>query len=268
MLENFIYNDCNYFGYHYTDAFYDIMESHVFRFIHADYFNDKTEGKVIFEILKEVIEENKDKLKKDYQYLSSIKYLDNIGAWSDENGIYHGDKYESYIVCFSFLKDNAYLWENYTSEKGFNIGVDLCHYGRIENLYIKKIIYDRQTQKRVIGGMIYRYIRNGRVKCVLLNELQDAQYYLKNEQGEEDGKIKNYKKEREVRLIRHVFKRENIAIFHDEKNRPYIKEKFFLQDIEIATSPKNKMTDAEINCLAKWLKENGYSDFTINGKKY
>lgn len=265
MLREY-HNSIKYYkGYHYTktEIFNKIISTHKIRFTYAQDFADKTEGKVILDILKKVLKQKKSDLSKEvYNFLNSIKNIESIGAYEYKEGFYSAEERKVFIACFSIAKDCDNIWNRYIKtkdKKGFNLGINLDQYENVSNFRIEKIVYDKQEQEKIMEDIICKYQKDGKCSAFLKNRLQSLQYTFKKEE---------YSWEKEVRVLRYVYKSEYGIIKKDEENREYIEEDFFPQDIEIKTSPNNKMTQEELNGLVKELEKNSYSRFSINGQQF
>lgn len=130
--------------YHYTspEALLNIIENHNLWFSEITYMNDESEIRYTFELLKELVKN--DKLELD------LEFKEVINSYIQTRLIFPSTLWEyvnreaSYVACFSTEKDELALWNYYTKTgnmAGYNIGFNVKKFVEDIRHRLKKMHY-------------------------------------------------------------------------------------------------------------------------------
>lgn len=237
------------------------------RLTYAENFPDKFEGKAIevfYDIALEELARDGLLNKEQYATFTKVDLFDKklfFTEEKDEISHYAMKKYEAYILCFSTVKDDPYMFEEYGnhSKDKFCLafsGLELRELSREDNgypiiiklvpvLYGKQVVEHLKVKIQEIADNQFYYKNAGVLISDILTELQYA------------AKLHKYYKENEIRLVVYLPKDEGVSSKHFEKyiedGKQYLGlklEKLALLDISAA--PWNKPdTIRKINSLLK-----------------
>ncbi|AYD39516.1 DUF2971 domain-containing protein [Clostridium fermenticellae] len=157
--------------YHYTDVngVYNIINNKCFWLTKSDFLNDERELVYFYDILKNVLEENK---------FSNINF-DFVG-WL--RAIAHDKLKNTFILSFSTDKDSLPLWEMYANGKGYNIGMQCEQVSDEfwdENIFItnaknQKIYMTRKNDTGQFCGVSKFVIYDDKIQKDRVKELLDG----------------------------------------------------------------------------------------------
>lgn len=122
--------------YHYTDVngLYNIIDNKCFWLTKSDFLNDERELIYFYDILKDVLKENKfNNINFDFvDWLKSASY-DNLN--------------NTFILSFSVDKDSLPLWEMYANGIGYNLGLQYSKY--FDELWDEKMFITTSDDRKI-----------------------------------------------------------------------------------------------------------------------
>lgn len=220
--------------YHYTkpESFRNIIQSRQLRLTNVKDFEDKSEGKIIIPLFREICDELLDDgeiNKEQHRLLSSIE-LDFKYAFFHFTG--HINEYENYervetpcdmhVCCFCKNENSDYMWKNYCekdTESGYNICVDLELISKeIANpsfkCFVGSVCYDKDRMKDILK----RYVRHvsgfgDNMVSFVKNMLNRLSLFIKSEE---------YSSEEEIRMVLAVPIDKETSLYKDQIGRIHI----------------------------------------------
>ena len=164
-IDNTLHYESRHALYHYTspEGLLGILKNRKIWFTESSCLNDESEGKYIYEILKENLEDNN--FNRDFVNLVYSWVLDNHLDEERESN-YQGEK-DLYLICsFSTDNDALPLWNYYTktpSSRGYNIAfspmkLDFAIRDKwgdsLLGWYFYQVIYNRKTQNHIVSDLL------------------------------------------------------------------------------------------------------------------
>jgi hypothetical protein len=155
--------------YHYTspEGLLGILENNSLHFSHMLCLNDKCEQKYTYELILEVLNEQKQYLEEELYNLirSRAEYTTSCDYLNCETEVLGREDF--YVMSFSQDNDNLSLWNNYTksiNKTGYNIQFTASNLvENIEKVFSTKFVrfapvcYDKQKQKKALTDCILEY---------------------------------------------------------------------------------------------------------------
>lgn len=270
------------FVYHYTskEAAKNIIEGNTLRFTDRYFLNDYSEGKYIFELCKEHLEE-----------LMPESRLRTYFEKALDERIAHGQTNQFFVYQCSMTtdQDSLCMWNYYTNQdsiQGYNLKFDSGKIAaaihptlEVEDgklpIYSGMVVYDPEEQLTILGNILQKFMgfavkydpedRYGlMIAGVMIDKLSDQGVFFKKKcfsiENEfrvaistyvEDGKFYAIKEERKT------VKKHGLDI-------PYVDIHFDKEAlIGITLSPTLKLAD-ECSEVLRMTKDNGYSNVTVD----
>lgn len=248
------------------------------RLWNSAYMNDRYEGGVFRNLLREAALSSEDVIVKEEKDSLENYFGNSIYSWgqSDSN---------VYITSFSMAKDSFQMWNIYgDNEKGVAIEFDREFFD-IRNSY-QDLVWDGKTDEYALYKVNYQNELQGEIKkvfeqiCYHICWIENRLKKLKSVETEPDEKQLLASAEREVRTfiadrlneVRFLYKEKSyeyekemrlVRVSHkceiDNKNfsipRLYIDVDREIENLEIVIG--GKLTNQEVNDLSVWLENSG-----------
>ena len=185
----------------------------------------------------------------------------NDDGWS----IYRAEPYEEYVICFSTVEDDPYMYENYIHDSdGYCVHLFGTELNELETLSISNhanitlipVLYGRESVEYIKGKL-----------CEIISDPakeRNYEYFIKDllHYVQYAAKRKMFAREHEVRLViflpkNHPSSLPNIRFWSDENGRKYIYfsvPKYLLYDVSPA--PYNAKSETQI--IKEYLNTRGY----------
>ena len=234
-------------------------------------FDDKMEGeavRVYYDLaLEELLDEGAitDKL---FEKLADVDIPDKIPFISvNDTGwsVYKEESYEEYVICFSTVKDDPFMYEEYIHDSdGYCLhlfggeieALNTLSMANHANIVLIPILYGKEAVvyiKKIILEVLSDPAKERNYKYFIKDLLHYVQFAAKR---------KKYSKEHEVRLViflpkSHPSSLPNITFSSDSKGRKYIYfsvPKYLLYDV----SPAPYNAQSETQAIREFLKRQGY----------
>ena len=243
----------------------------VMRLSAAENFDDKMEGQAVFVYYDLALEELKNEGRitdKQFTVLSKMRTPESIQfVYQRDDGwsICTHEPYEEYIICFSTVKDDPYMFNEYIHDSdGYCLhlfGGELAALNTIsmENhaeILLIPILYGREVVEFIKRKLI-EILSDPAKEKIVDYFIADLLHYVQFA-----AKLKKYAKEHEVRLVvflpkDHPTHLQNIAFFKDEEGRRFINlsvPKYLLYDV----SPAPYNAKHETKAIRDYLQKTGY----------
>ena len=225
------------FLYHYRSG--STVTNHIFtenniqlRLTRADCFEDKLEGIVVdvyYDLaLEELILERKIS-KTQYAVLSEVRLpTEELFVRNREDGVHLGtmERYEAYVICFSSIKNDPYMFKSYGSfclaiMKSELQWLESQAYGNGIRVKTTSVYYGKKAvdflKKKILEIVSNEFLFNN-AKMIMSDNLHEFQYRAKCFQ---------YHKENEIRMIVYIPENGNISSKYFEKYSE--NEKYYLR---------------------------------------
>lgn len=279
------------FLYHYTsnDAYQKILFSSGNIELWAsryDCLNDASEGSLVLPLYKEVCKKMKSKnliSEELYNFLNQITPEEKEFFMFQKGKGYYGKEceYDTYVCSFSKNKDSLAMWNYYSKDNkygGYSIGINndlsyvLNKYDA--NIYLFKVIYNKQAQEKLIENFILDFKDLDFKKCDLI-----IKYHIRTYLSRLSLLFKHncFQHEDEVRAVIRIPKK----TIQGSKKQPFITKyrtsngilipyivlefpKELLCEIMIGPLRVQEKHDIQLSVHKQQLMENDYLNVTVN----
>ena len=243
----------------------------------ADCFEDKLEGKAVevyYDIALEEMLRDSTITTKQFEELSQVEMPNRmLIIHKTDDGLNWGkwEEFDAFIICFSTVKDDPYMYEKYVHNK--KSGGFCIEFSGIELRFISHLSMDNEAIIKLIpvmyGGRAVDYIKEQVQKVIQDPVLYDNKDQVLGEvlhQVQFSAKRNRYSKENEIRLIVYMAKsdyKEHPNIFRDinssgEKKKEYIKFRITKNVVFNITPDPNNNPDTTAKAI-KHIQTRGYS---------
>lgn len=294
-IDNTLYYRSKNVLYHYTspEGLLGILKNRKIWFTESSCLNDESEGKYIYEILRENLETG----------IYDQKFVELVYSWVLDNNLdkekesnYLGEKFLYLICSFSTDNDALPLWNYYTktpSSLGYNIAfspmkLDFAIGNKwgdsLSGYYFYKVIYNREIQRKIVSDLLNlanKIWEDNNVSFIACeNVVQWLRYTF--ERIRYGFKHPAFESEKEVRIIlkmqeqvfNSILTKKDFASDHEIDIRamkglymPYVQVEFdtdTVRNIMVSPTVKDK---AAIESVSLLLKKYGYSRCRTNKSK-
>ena len=175
-LESYIYNNEVSHLAHYTspEGLESIIKYRTLRFTHSKYLNDKSEGKLIYELLDSYLDNfsfSKEFVNKVREVLIDELSPIEVFLKGQENPNFKSNYYQSkqtaFLCCFSLDWDSLAMWNYYTKNQN-SIGFNLCLkknelVSRINNgiksysVITTSVYYEDEIQEEIVTKILKQF---------------------------------------------------------------------------------------------------------------
>lgn len=266
--------------FHYTSstALVSILQTKKMWFTNIKFLNDETENRLIFHLLDNYIEENREDYNEDYY--RAIKIL--CEQLLDEREVFDYVLFEvknTYVASFSTQPDQLNLWNYYTKNPhsvGYNIEFNpkefvefSCNGNSLS--YCGKVIYSEEDQRKLLIPLIkdfytkYKTISEEPYKNMLIQELATilCEFSI-------FFKVKDFEQEEEYRMVWKTPKRANVRecrnffISYVEYALPITS----IKSIGISPTQKDKLVELGLKeLLSNYVYEEDFNHIDIKPSK-
>lgn len=274
--------------YHYTseDGYKGIMLNKKIRLTLSTQSNDKKDTVYIYDLIKN----NKDKLfetdnSQEKMVIDGI--LNSFGKFKSrvENNDFNDQLAKPFIICFTDKKDDKDMWESYTHNEGYCLGISCENlvkyaksakfnkevYDNARSYHMLNVVYDEDSQINIVHDIIKeeysKFLEDkNQDTCKELNPISfsyNFRFVIKGENGEE------YIDETEPKLETIVIKQKFYDFLQAFYNQllfvaPLIKNSFWKSENEVRWTFLRMLKDDCLQDIKKNEKGNYYFELNID----